>query len=265
MCELIDVHAHLQDSQYSEDLEDVMERAAQAGVRHVINAGTDIQTSLAAVNIASKAKNYCAAVGFHPHDSANFQEQHLLQLEKMAANPAVVAIGEIGLDYHYDHSPRDVQKKVFISLWRLAVRLNLPAVVHIREAFDDFFALIESEPIPKNVLLHCFSGDIHIAKAALEKGFHFSIGGALTFPKSTLTREVFSFLPSDRMHIETDCPYLSPQPFRGKRNEPARLVHTFDCLCSLRNVDRNLFADILRENAEKFFSLKTGVGKLKDS
>lgn len=250
---LIDVHAHLQDEKFAEDREKVIKNAFDAGVKIIINAGTCLETSAQAIEIAQNNPGCKALVGLHPHDAAKFDDQTLKQLKDMAAKPQTLGIGEIGLDFHYNFSPPDVQISVFKKLWQLAAELNMPAVIHVREAFDDFFASIKELPAPPKILLHCFSGDLDIARRAVDMGFHFSIGGALTFPKSDITREVFRHLPDNVIHLETDCPYLAPQPRRGKRCEPAFIPMTLEYLAKLRQSQVDKMAETLKNNAVSFF------------
>ncbi|GAB4273309.1 MAG: TatD family hydrolase [Candidatus Rifleibacteriota bacterium] len=253
---LIDVHAHLQDEKFADDLDLVIDNALKAGVSKIINAGTCCKTSDETIHIAEKYDVCYSLVGIHPHDASTFNRNSIAALTKMAAHPKVLAIGEIGLDFHYDFSPRNVQENVFIDLWNLAIELGLPVVVHVREAYERFFPIVKGLKQPKNVMLHCFSGDVEIAGKAAELGYHFSIGGTLTFPKAESTREVFKFLPLDRIHLETDCPYLSPQPKRGKRNEPAFLSYTFDFLARMRGLSEKELAEQLTANARNFFGDK---------
>ena len=255
---LIDVHAHLQDEKFADDLPDVVRRAGNAGVTRIVNAGTTVADSRRAVEIAAQYPGCLALIGIHPHEASSFDADSINELKAMAGEPAVLGIGEIGIDFHYDFSPRDVQIKVFKELWRLAAELQMPAVIHVREAYDAFFEAIAGLPAPTGVLLHCFSGDLDIARRAVDMGFHFSIGGALTFPKSDLTREVFGFLPADRIHLETDCPYLAPQFKRGKRNEPAYLTATIEQLAKVRRLSTAAMAEILNRNAIELFGTKAG-------
>jgi TatD DNase family protein len=194
-----------------------------------------------------------AAVGVHPHDARTWPPDTAAELARLWADPRVVALGEMGLDYHYDFSPREVQREVFITQWDLAARLGAPAVVHVREAFADFFALIAGRPRPPQVLLHCFSGDLDTARRALDLGFDFSVGGPLTYPKSQDTRAIFAFLPLDRIHLETDCPYLAPQPRRGKVNEPSFLPMTLAVLSQVKQIDPAALARQLAANARRLF------------
>ena len=251
---LIDVHAHLQDEKFNDEHESIVDNALKAGVNKIINAGTCLKTSDQAINLAEKFDCCYAAAGVHPHDSETYKGQITLQeLKKMLKHPKVVALGEIGLDFYYDFSSPEKQKEVFAKLWQLAAELKMPAVVHLREAFEPFFSIIKDLPAPPKVLLHCFSGDLEIARKAADMGYHFSIGGILTFSKSNTTRNVFKFLPDDLIHIESDCPYLAPKPKRGKRNEPALIKHTFDFLCNLRKTEPDKLKSRLQKNAHNFF------------
>ncbi|HAE38357.1 MAG TPA: hypothetical protein DCG57_06930 [Candidatus Riflebacteria bacterium] len=250
---LVDVHAHLQDEKLFSECSELVARASESGVQRIINAGTCVETSLQAIDIARQYPGCSALVGVHPHDASGADAETENRLRELAKLPEVVGIGEIGLDFHYNFSPPEIQTAVFKSLWRLAADLDMPAVIHVREAFDDFFAAIKELPRPPKVMLHCFSGDIEIARKAADLGFHFSIGGALTFTKSDMTRAVFKFLPDNVIHLETDCPYLAPQPKRGKRNEPAWLALTFEHLCKLRGTDCEDMRRKLHNNAITFF------------
>ena len=255
---LIDVHAHLQDEKFADDLPDVVKRAKSAGVTRIVNAGTTVADSRRAVEIAAKYPGCLALIGIHPHEASSFNENSVAELKSLASEPGVIGIGEIGIDFHYDFSPRDVQIKVFKELWQLAAELQMTAVVHVREAYDAFFEAIVGLPAPTKVLLHCFSGDLDIARRAVDMNFHFSIGGALTFPKSDLTREVFGFLPANRIHLETDCPYLAPQFKRGKRNEPAYLTAALEQMAKVRRLSTSAMAEILNQNAIELFGTKAG-------
>lgn len=250
---LVDVHAHLQDEKLLPELSEIITRAQEAGVKRVVNIGTCLKTSQQAIDIAQQYDCCAAVVGIHPHDASDATEKSSKELQKMTERPEVVAIGEIGLDFHYNFSPPEVQIRVFKELWRLAAELKKPAVIHVREAYPEFFSAIADLPVPPKVMLHCFSGDLDIARKAADLGFHFSIGGVLTYPKSEVTRAVFKFLPEDQIHLETDCPYLAPQPKRGKRNEPAWLPMTLSRLAELRGVSSETAKKLLYRNAVAFF------------
>lgn len=250
---LVDVHAHLQDEKLFEECDELVSRACEAGVKRIINAGTCIETSKQAIEIAKKHPTCSALVGVHPHDASGADAETTNRLRELAKLPEVVGIGEIGLDFHYNFSPPEIQIAVFRNLWQLAAKLQMPAVIHVREAFDDFFKAIKGLPTPAKVMLHCFSGDLEIARRAADMGYHFSIGGVLTFPKSDMTRAVFKFLPDEVIHLETDCPYLAPQSRRGKRNEPSWLPITFEYMANIRGKSSSEMSRILYRNAVSFF------------
>lgn len=249
----IDTHAHLQDKKFT-DLSSVINNAISSDLRCIINAGTCLTTSQQAIKLADDYQCCFALAGIHPHDSSTYNKDSLKYLTELSEHPKVVGIGEIGLDFHYDFSPRDVQIDVFRSLWKLAEHLKLPAIIHVREAYNEFFEAISDLPTPESVILHCYSGDLETARKALDMGFHFSIGGTLTFPNAESTRSVFRFLPAEVIHLETDCPYLAPQPKRGKLNEPSFLVHTFNKLCEIRQHDPDKLKKQLFFNAINFFA-----------
>ncbi|NLM18203.1 MAG: TatD family hydrolase [Candidatus Riflebacteria bacterium] len=257
--ELIDVHTHLNDERLIDDLDGLIFRAKDAGVGKIINAACTVAESKQVADIAETHRECYATAGIHPHNALEYNGQSSLnKLKEILGHPKVLAVGEIGLDYHYNFSPAEAQKNVFRNLWLLAHELNMPAVLHIREAYDDFFEIINELPAPPKVMLHCFSGDTDNAKRAVDMGFHFSIGGILTFPKSDETREIFTMLPESRIHIETDAPYLAPQKKRGKTNEPAYLPFVLKAMAKVRNKTDAEMTEILWHNAQDFFGDKLG-------
>lgn len=235
---LIDSHCHIDSAEFNEDRGAVIERAAAAGVEHMMAIGTgngppDLE---AAVRLADKYAAFYATVGIHPHDAAKAQADDLKRLGELLAHPKVLALGEIGLDYHYDFSPRDVQKSVFIEQMSIAAEARKPIVIHTREAWEDTLALLEQHWTPHSIggIMHCFSGGIEEGRRAMELGFYLSFGGIVTFPKALAVQEAAKSAPRDRILIETDAPYLAPVPKRGKRNEPSFIVHTARKLAELR-------------------------------
>lgn len=233
---LVDSHCHLDDRQFDEDREQTIERARAAGVETLMAIGTgngppDLE---AAIRLAEQYPFIVATVGVHPHDAAKADTATLDRLRKLAGHPKVKAIGEIGLDYHYDFSPRDVQRRVFEQQLALAADTGLPVVIHTREAWDDTLALLSG--CRGGGIMHCFTGDEHQARQALDLGFHLAFGGVLTFPKAEEVRQAARITPADRLLVETDCPYLAPVPRRGKRNEPAFLLDTVSRLAEVRGV-----------------------------
>lgn len=258
----VDSHCHIDGAEYDADREDVISRARDAGVTTMLNVGTGDPQSGAferAVELAERHTEVYAAVGVHPHDAKLFDdraEQRLVDLAKQSRR--VIAWGEIGLDYHYDHSPRDVQRAVFERQLRLARSLNLPVIIHSREADDDTIAILREEltGYERGGVMHCFGGSLAMARNAIELGFFISFAGNLTFKKAEDLREIARQLPLDRLMIETDCPYLTPVPFRGKRNEPARVVETARCLGELHGRELEETGQITSENFGKLFRVR---------
>lgn len=260
----IDSHAHIDGKEFDADREGVIQRARDAGVSAILNVGTGDPHSGAlerAVELAEKHENVYAAVGIHPHDARLFDdraEQLLLQLIKQS--PRVIAWGEIGLDFHYDNSPRQVQMDVFRRQLSLARSANLPVIVHTREAEEETIDIIESEWAGSDLpgIMHCFSGSLGLAEKAVRLGFLISFSGILTFKKADDLRAVAKQVPLDRLLIETDCPFLAPIPFRGKRNEPAFVVEVARCLAGLRELSLEEIAGITTENFTRVFNLQPG-------
>jgi TatD DNase family protein len=253
----IDSHCHIDGPEYDADRDEVIGRAGDAGVTKMLNVGTGDPHSGAferAVDLAERYSNIYAAVGVHPHDAKLFDDRAEQRLVGLAKQPRVIAWGEIGLDYHYDHSPRDMQREVFKRQLQLARVANLPVVIHSREADDDTIAILRAElsGYKPGGVLHCFGGSLAMARSAIEVGFYISFAGNLTFKKADDLRAVALQLPPDRLLIETDCPYLTPVPFRGKRNEPARVIETARCLAELLGRE---FEEIGRITSENFGTL----------
>jgi TatD DNase family protein len=246
---LIDSHCHLDDKQFDPDRDTVTPRALEAGVERMMAIGTgegppDLE---AALRLARQHSFIYATVGVHPHDAAKATPETFAALEALADDTKVLAIGEIGLDYHYDFSPRDVQRDVFIQQLKLAGRAGKPIVIHTREAWDDTL-LVLREHWSGGGIIHCFSGGPEEARQALDLGFHLSFGGVLTFPKADALREAARLTPEDRLLVETDAPYLAPVPKRGKRNEPAFIVETARRLAEVRGVAPERIAEVTTEN-----------------
>ena len=232
---LVDSHCHLDDRQFDEDREAAIERARAAGVELFMAIGTgngppDLE---AAVRLAERYPFMVATVGVHPHDAAKATPDTLDRLRELAQHSKVKAIGEIGLDYHYDFSPRDVQRAVFEQQLAIAAEAGKPVVIHTREAWDDTVDLLRSHWRGGGIM-HCFTGNEHQARQALDLGLHLAFGGVLTFPKAEEVRQAARITPADRLLVETDCPYLAPVPHRGKRNEPAFLPDTVRRLAEVR-------------------------------
>ena len=249
---LTDSHCHLDDKQFDSDREQTIERARAAGVERMMAIGTgsgppDLE---AALRLARQYPFIYATVGVHPHDAAKATPETFAALEALAAEEKVLAVGEIGLDYHYDFSPRDVQAAVFIEQLKLAGRAEKPIVIHTREAWEDTLRLLR-EHWSGGGIMHCFSGGPAEARQALDLGFHLSFGGVLTFPKAETLREAARATPEDRLLVETDAPYLAPVPKRGKRNEPAFMVETVRRLAEVRGVTPERIAEATTRNFER--------------
>ena len=255
---LVDSHAHLDDSDFDPDRAAVIERARAAGLRYILVAGggTGPDRLESPLAIAESYDWIYASVGVHPHEARHFTDPHAEKILQLARHPKVVAVGEIGLDYYYDHSPPDIQKQVLIRQMELARELKRPIIIHCRDAWADLRAIAETHWKPAGLggILHCFTGSIEDARAFLDWGFLISFAGNVTFKKAENLRQVAPLIPLDRLLAETDSPYLAPVPFRGKRNEPAYVRGVTQELARLRNLpDEELSRHVL-ENFEKFLT-----------
>ncbi|UCH82531.1 MAG: YchF/TatD family DNA exonuclease [Nitrospiraceae bacterium] len=253
---MTDTHCHLDLEVFDSDREDVIKRAKKSDVQYIINAGSDRQGNIRGLELSEEYKNVYAAVGIHPHDAKTFDDSLFREVKKWVKLPKVVAVGEIGLDYHYLHSPKGVQIEAFRRQIALANNFGLPIMVHSREAKKDTLRILQEEVTDISGVLHCFSGDIDMAKKAMELGFYISIAGPVTFKKAAELREVVKFVPDEFLLIETDAPYLSPVPMRGKRNEPSYLKHTAWVIADLRGISVEDLARITTLNAMKLFKLE---------
>lgn len=259
---LIDSHAHIDGPEYDADRDEMMARAREAGLRAILNVGTGDPSSgdfERAVRVANLYQEVYAAVGVHPHDARLFDlraEEGLRRL--IERSPRVIAWGEIGLDYHYDHSPREVQREVFARQLRLAREARLPVVVHSREADDDTVSILRAvwAGAEQGGVMHCFGGTERMAASVLELGFMISFAGNVTFKKAENLREVARMVPLERLLIETDCPFLTPVPFRGRRNEPARVQWVASCLAGLREMETDEIGRLTANNFLRFFKLE---------
>lgn len=253
---LIDTHVHLNADQFEEDAEAVIERARAAGVEKMVVVGFDTKTIRIAMNLIEQYDFLYAAVGWHPVDAVDFDEEKLAWLEELAAHPKVVAIGETGLDYHWEKSPHEVQKEAFRKQIALAKKVNLPVIIHDREAHEDIVQLLEEENAGAvGGIMHCFQGDAEMARRCLDMNFYISFGGPVTFKNAKLPKEVAVTIPADRLLIETDAPYLAPHPYRGKRNEPAYVKLVAEQLAALREISYEELAETTSANAKRVFQL----------
>jgi TatD DNase family protein len=221
---MIDSHVHMNHEDFRDDFEAVLSRARDAGVTHMVNIGFDLESSRETVRLTEQIDLFYGAVGVHPHDASSYTTEVEQKLEELLSKERIVAVGEIGLDFYRDLSPRDVQREVFVKQIRLAKRNGVPIIIHCRDAFDDVVSVLRCEAESYRGIFHAFGGDRTMAQTVLDLGFHIGIGGIVTFKKSNLA-DVVAELPSESIVLETDSPYLTPAPFRGKRNEPAYVAY----------------------------------------
>lgn len=253
---LVDTHAHLDIEEFDGDRGDVIRRAQEQGVGIIVNASFDLASSERSVTLAGEYEFIYALVGVHPHDAGDVPEDYLARLEELARGPGVVAVGEIGLDYYRDLSPRSVQQKVFREQLALAKELDLPVVIHDRDAHGDLLDILKKDGLGKRGgVMHCYSGSWEMAKVCLAMGFYISIAGPVTFPNAAKLKEVAFKVPPDRILIETDCPYLAPQAKRGKRNEPSYVRYVAEEIASLRGVSLEQLGRAVTANARTIFGI----------
>ncbi len=260
----IDSHAHLDGPRFEQDRAEVIARAREAGLERIltIGSGTGPGSLDCAIKIAEQHDWIFATIGIHPHEAKLATEADYSEMQQLATNPKVIAWGEIGLDYFYDHSPREVQQEVFRRQMELAQAASLPIIIHCRpsndstNAWDDTLQMLREHWAPRGLpgILHCFTGELNHAEAALEIGFYVSFAGNVSFPKAENIRAAAKTVPLDRMLIETDCPYLAPVPHRGQRNEPAFVVNTAEVIGHLRGVSKEEIGDRTRENFYRLFA-----------
>lgn len=254
---LIDTHCHLDMPAFADDLDQVLDRALSAHLKRIVTIGVDLPSSLEAITLATGNGRVSATIGIHPHDTEDLDDRDYLALKKLYTDhpDVIVGYGEIGLDYYKKHSDPAKQRHHFRRQLALAHELGLPVIIHNREADDDIIAILrESKPLDHGGIMHCFSGDYAFARKVLDFGMLISIPGIVTFKNSITLQEVTRNIPLSSMVLETDGPFLAPQPFRGRRNEPAFLEYTARKVAEIRQIDVNLVAAQTTENAEKLFS-----------
>jgi len=257
---LIDSHAHLEMKEFDDDRNDVIERAKAAGVDFIVTVGTNPGLSRKAVKLAGQYDNIYATIGVHPHDVGKISNTTYDELKKLAGDKKVVAYGEIGLDYFRNISPQALQIEKFGEQLQLAKELNLPVVIHARQAHAQSLEMIKSSGIHHGVF-HCFSGDYEMARQCLDWGFYLSVPGVVTFNKSKTMQEVVKKVPLNSLLLETDCPYLTPDPFRGKRNEPAYIVHTAKKVAEIKGLPWEEVAAVTAQNTCKLFHIEASPNK----
>ena len=258
---LFDTHAHYNDEAFDEDREEVIKKIYDYGVKNTVVIGYDIKHSKSAVEIASRHDFIFAAVGIHPSEIAKTKEEineQILEIEKLAQNKKVVAIGEIGLDYHWEKDKKELQKYAFLKQIKLANKLNLPISIHSRDAIMDTIEILKGEILPnKKGILHCCQLNKDLVKAGLDAGFYISFAGPITFKSSKNAHEIIEMVPEDRILIETDSPYLSPEPPRGERNDSRKVVFVAEKIAEIKGKKLEEIAEITYENAKKIYGIET--------
>jgi len=255
---LIDSHAHLDDPRFDFDRADVLQRAWDAGIRTILTIGNGSGPDQmgCGIPIVEAHEWIYTSVGVHPHDAVKVEERHYTQMEELAKHPKVIAIGETGLDYYYDHSPRDIQREVFCNQLLLARKVDLPVIIHTRDADADTEEILK-QAAPKRGVIHCFTSGDELAEFALGIGFFISFSGIVTFPNAKGLAEIARRIPADRILLETDCPYLAPVPHRGRRNEPGFVADTARFVAALRGMALDELAAQASANFHRLFITKT--------
>jgi len=254
---LIDTHVHLDFGHFNEEREKVIERAKQGGVDMVINIGSNLRSSQETINLIRENPGFIkGAVGIHPHNARDIDGDLLRKIRDLAGEDGIVALGEMGLDFHYDNSPRDDQRRAFRAQLRLARELGKPAVIHSRSADGETVTILREEGIEEiGGVMHCFSGNRITAEKTLEMGLYLAFGGVITFPKADELRAIAADVPLDRLLIETDCPYLTPVPYRGKRNEPLYVGYVAEKLAEIREESLEEIISATAKNARELFKI----------
>jgi len=253
---LVDTHAHLNLPEYDSDRNDVVKRAEQAGVVAVLDVATDIRSSRRSLEISGQFNEVYSAIGIHPHEAAKSEQADRMELKSLLENPRVLAVGEIGLDYHYDFSPRNVQKSLFEWQLRMARDMGFPVIVHVRKAMQDALAVIDQvAPSGWRGVFHCFGGDADDVEAVLERGFFISFTGVVTFGNFK-HQDAVRAVPRDRLLLETDCPFMTPVPHRGKRNEPALLREILPVIADIKRIEPSALEEQTTQNARILLGIK---------
>ncbi|MBS4193438.1 TatD family hydrolase [Bacillus sp. FJAT-49705] len=251
-----DTHAHLNAEQYNDDLREVIDRALGEGVSRIVVVGFDRPTIEKAMELSEQYDFIYASVGWHPVDAIDMTNEDLKWIEELTQHPKVVALGEMGLDYYWDKSPKDIQKQVFRKQIQLAKKVKLPIIIHNREATADIVEILKEEGAEEvGGIMHCFSGSPEIAKECVEMNFYISLGGPVTFKNARKPKEVAEAIPLEKLLIETDCPYLAPHPYRGKRNEPSYVKLVAEQIAEIKGVTLEEVAEATTSNAKKLFGI----------
>jgi TatD DNase family protein len=256
---LFDTHAHLHFPDFAEDLDRVLARARDAGLRGIVTIGTDRDSNRATVAMAERYPDIWASVGIHPHNAAEATEEDFVEMERLARSPRVVAFGEMGLDFFRDLSPRDVQARVFRRQLDVARGAGKPVIIHCRDAHPDTLAILDEARVGEiGGVMHCFSADVPVARRCLDLGLMISLAGPVTYKNARSLPDVARFVPEDGLVVETDCPYLTPTPHRGTRNEPAYVALTAAHVAALRGVDAEALGEAVTRNAARLFKIPLG-------
>lgn len=251
-----DTHAHLDDKRFNADRKDVIEKIKNSNISYVVNVGADIKTSQDTYKLTKEYDFIFGAVGVHPHDAKILDKKNLELIADLATKEKIRAIGEIGLDYYHDFSPRDVQQTWFIRQMDLAMDLKMPVVIHCRDAMADTLATLRRYDLKKyGGVMHCFSGSVESAKIITDMGMHISVGGPVTYKNAHATIEVVKSVPIHRLMLETDCPYLTPEPYRGQRNDCSNIPIIAQKIAQIRGLDIEQLAKITTDNAKEFFKI----------
>ena len=252
---LFDSHAHLDDRKYDLDRDETIAALQESGISYFVNIGADMESSENSVELAEKYDFIYAAVGVHPYDAETVDENLIEKLKGMAENKKVVAIGESGLDYHYEDVDFEVQKNAFIKHIKLANELDLPVIVHNRDSHQDMMDILK-EHKPKNAILHCYSGSAEMAKELVKMGYYISFSGTITFKNAKKVQEAATVVPLDKLLVETDSPYLCPEPERGQRNDPSKVRYTVEKLAEIKGITYEEMAKITSDNAKRVYNIE---------
>ncbi len=251
---IFDSHAHYDSERYAEDRDSVLSQMPENGICAILNCASDVESAKMSIELSEKYPFIYAAVGVHPHEAEAVSEDYISILRELAKHEKVVAIGEIGLDYHYDFSPRDIQRKVLCEQIELAKELDLPVVLHDREAHGDMYEILEKYAPIKGVM-HCFSGSVELMKQSVKLGLYIGLGGAVTFKNARVPLEVAEAVPLDRLLLETDAPYMTPVPYRSKRNDSKYIELVAEKIAEVRGVTAEDILSAAEENARRLFDL----------
>jgi TatD DNase family protein len=254
--EIIDSHTHLNMDEYNDDIDEVINRAIKKDVKTIIDVGFNQKSIKKSLLLSEKYKNIYSVIGIHPHDAKDVEENYFETLEEFLKYKKVLAIGEIGLDYYRNYSPKEVQKKIFLKQIEISLKLDIPIVIHCRNAYNDMIEILKEKKMEnRKILFHCFSGDENIAKELLNMGFYFSFAGYITYPNIKKPYNVIKMLPIEKIIIETDSPFLSPQNKRRERNEPSYIIYTLEKIAEIKNLPLEETAEKIFKNTINFFNL----------